>query len=47
MNSLAIVEKFDVVEQVRVDFAKVTIPSSIDPFLFQLREETHHTQELS
>jgi hypothetical protein len=47
MNSLAIVEEFDVVEQVGVDFAKVTLSSSIDPFLLELCEEAHHTQELS
>jgi len=47
MNSLSIVEEFDIVEQVGVDFAKVTISSSIDPLLLQLREEAHHTQELS
>jgi len=43
MNSLAIVEEFDIVEQVGVDFAKVTISSSIDPFLLQLREEALDT----
>lgn len=47
MNSLAIVEEFDIVEQVGVDFAKVTISFSIDSFLLELSEEAHHTQELS
>ena len=35
MYSLAIVEKFDVVEQIRIDFAEVTILSSIDSLLLQ------------
>ena len=43
MNPLSIVEEFDIVEQVGVDFAKVTISSSIDPFLLELREEALET----
>ena len=43
MNPLSIVDEFDIVEQVGVDFAKVTILSSIDPFLLQLSEEAFDT----
>ncbi len=39
MDPLPVVEEFDVVEQIGVDFAEVMIPSSIDPLLLQLREE--------
>lgn len=43
MISLATVKKFDVLEKIRIDFVEITIPSSIDPFLFQLREKVRYT----
>lgn len=44
MNSFSIVEKLDVIKQIRIDFAEVTIRPSIDPFFFQLSEETLDTR---